>query len=159
MEDVLGVIEQAFSAMSISVESVLKGPPTWVWEDLEMRAIGFPKFYILGESTEYPGYPLLTIRQAYSSRFDTWITMSGLVVGPDASGITRSVAMAMAHHSGAFAGVRWAARAISENQNVPIAGMVAVKMLMEADPPRITLEQAEELVEEAQEAHSGKVMN
>lgn len=159
MEDVLGVIEQAFESMSISVESLVQGPPTWVWEDVEMKAMGFPKFFILGESSELPGYPLFTIRQAYSTRFDTWITMSGLVVGPDASAITRSIAMAMAHHSGAFAGVRWAARAISANQNVPIAGMVAVKMLMEAEPPRITEEQVADLVEEATEAIDKKVMN
>lgn len=158
MEDVLAVIEQAFAAMGISVESVSKGPSTWVWEDMEMRAT-FPKFYSLGESEQYPGYPFFTIRQAYSSRFDTWITMGGLVVGPDSSGITRSIAMAMAHHAGAFAGVRWTARTIADNQNVPIAGMVAVRMLMEAEPPKVSMGQVEELVEEAAEAHDGKVMN
>lgn len=160
MEDVLAVIEQAFDSMSISVESLAKGPPAWIWEDLEMKALGFPKFFILGESSELPGYPLFTIRQAYSTRFDTWITMSGLVVGPDASGITRSIAMSMAHHSGAFAGVRWTAAAITANQSAPIAGMVAVKMLMEAEPPKISEEQVALLSEEAEaEVLDKKVMN
>jgi hypothetical protein len=156
MDDVLAVIDAAFSSMSISVEPASSGPPTWVWRDLEMESMGFPRSYVLSESLEYPGYPLFTIRQAYSVKFDTWISMSGLVIGPEASGITRSICLAMVNHAGAFAGVRFAANSVQKNEGVPIAGMVAVKMLMEAEPPTITAEQVEETLELTDEGQGPK---
>jgi len=143
MDDVLSVIEAAFGQMNISVSQVTKGPPSWVWQDDEMAQIGFPRYYVLSESNSpgLEGFPLFTIRQAFSVRFDTWVSMSSIVLGPDVSAITRSIALAMAHHSGAFAGIKYTSSTITRNQQVPMAGMVAVKRLLEAEPPEVTAEE------------------
>ncbi len=158
MEQVLEVIDSAFGSLGLNIGQVTAGPPSWVWEDRDM-VDSFPKFYVLTESLEYPSYPLFTIRQAYSVRFDTWVSMSGLVIGPDASGITRSIAMSMAHHAGAFAGIKFVAGTITRNHNVPIAGMAAVQMLMESPPPVIEADQIESLVSEADGVRDGKDVN
>lgn len=145
LEAVLEVIEAAFGKMQIAVRREVEGPPTWIWQDEEMERTGFPKFYVLttSQSAGIEGYPVFTIRQAYSVRFDTWITFSSLVLGPDTEAITRAIALAMAHHAGAFAGVKYTAATIAANRSSPMAGMVAVKGLMEAPPPRISPEQVE----------------
>lgn len=142
MDDVRGVLEETFASMEAGVRVLTCGPPSWVWEDSEMVALGLPKYYVLTESTSTPGHPLFTIRQSYSPRFDSWVTMSGLVLGRDTMGIARSISLVMAHHSGAFAGVKFTVDTISANANEPIAGMIAVKMIMEAAPARLLVNEA-----------------
>ena len=86
ISEVVFVLEDAFSGMGLKVRPVVSGPLSWIWEDDEMRALGSPKFFILSQSAEtgLEGYPTFTVRQAYSVNMDTWVTTSGLVLGPDA---------------------------------------------------------------------------
>ena len=125
IELVLEVMESAFDDMEIAVRKDHDGPDMWMWADLVMAETGMPKFYILSRSnmpgTE--GYPMITIRQAYSVRLDTWIVMSALVVGPDENGISHSLAVTLANHAGAFAVVRFAAGAMAAAHGNPQAGI------------------------------------
>ena len=151
--DVLDLMTRAFSRMGINVRPVVSGPVTWVWEDLEMGALGFPKFFSVSAALEpgLEGYPILTIRQAYSVRFDTWITFSCLVVGPDAESISHSVTMAVTNHAGMFASVKYVNSVITANRHSPMAGMVAIKRLMEEAVPIISSDdertEANEMIE------------
>lgn len=133
----LEVIRAAFDEMRINVTQVHDGPEIWMWEDEMMLASGLPKFYILSRSTQdgMDGYPLLTVRQAYSVKLDTWISMSSLIVGPDEVGISHAIALTIANHAGAFAGVRYASAASAAHRGDPQAAILAVRHLMEAEPP------------------------
>lgn len=137
MGAVIASMDRAFAGSGLSVER-LPGTAPWVWEDTEMREMGLPRYYVLSESVEYSGYPLLTIRQAYSTKFDSWVTMSVLILGPDEEDIMRSVSLAITNHMGAYAGVKFTTATIAANRNTPIAGMVGVKHLMEMKPSIIS---------------------
>lgn len=149
LEDVLEVVGPAFAQLSINVVPVTSGPTSWIWEDMEMRELGMPRFYIISTTPTagLEGYPILTIRQAYSLRFDTWITTTNLVIGPGPEEITRSVVMSMANHSGAFAGVKYTSGVIASNRNSPLSGMIAAKRLLEASPPSISEDEAVDEIE------------
>lgn len=133
MEEVLNVVDTAFKQMNISVNRITSGPPSWIWEDAEMTEIGIPRYYILSESNSagMEGYPLFTIRQAYSVKLDNWLSMSSLVIGPTPEEIGRSIALAIVHHVGAFAGVKYTASAVAENLFSPTAWMSAIQFLLD----------------------------
>ncbi len=144
-ELVLEVIESCFADMKISVEKIADGPDTWIWSDTIMQHIGMPKYYVLTRSLSdgIVGYPLLTIRQAYSTRLDTWVTMSSLIVGPGEDGIVHTTSLLLAQHTAAVAGVRFAAKASAEANGNPMVGIAAARFIMQSTPPS-----AEELLAE-----------
>lgn len=148
MQAVLAALEPAFEQMNVSIVRTVDGPPTWIWEDREMSEIGLARYYVLSEATSegIEGFPLFTIRQAYSLCFDMWISMSSLVIGPDPEDIARSISLAMSQHMGAFAGTRHVASTISANRHSPLAGMIAAKALLEAPPPIVTGSEVDEMV-------------
>jgi len=150
IDDVIYVLKEAFPSQYIELQHT--GPDTWIWSDISLAKAGIPKFYILSKSTQEgsDGYPLLTIRQAYSVRLDTWVTMSCLVVGPDTSEIARSVSLLMANHMCAFAGVRQSTAAITAAGGDPQAGLAFAKELMAVDMgvPDLSLEQVASILEQ-----------
>lgn len=161
LEDVVSVMDQAFSSMSISVRRLTAGPPTWIWEDLEMAKAGFSRYYIISTSnTEgLEGFPIFTVRQSYSRRFDTWTTLSALVLGTDAGSIARSISLTITHHAGGFSGIKHTAATIVENGGSVMAGMVAAQGLMNMPPVHVSADQIESLVDEALEETKERVVN
>ena len=136
METVLHVCKLAFEddpTYKTMLEFV--GPDTWMWEDLTMQVRGLPKFYVLTRSTEPDtlGHPLLSIRQAYSIRLDTWVTTSQLLMGPDVQAVARSLALAIANQTGAFAGFRRCITEIVKANGDPMAGINAATAMMHED--------------------------
>jgi hypothetical protein len=131
------VVESCFGDMRISVEKITDGPESWIWSDTLMNQIGMPRYYILTRSLSegLEGYPLLTVRQAYSTRLDTWITMSSLIVGPGEDGIVHTTSLLLAQHTAAVAGVRFAAKASADANGNPMVGIAAARYIMESKPP------------------------
>lgn len=150
IKDVLAIISSAFGRMKIPVSQIVDGPDSWVWEDTESVEIGFPRYYVLSLSNSegVEGYPLFTVRQAYSVRFDTWVTVSSLIIGPDSVAIAHSLSLTLAHHAGAFAGMKHVVSTIAANQSSPMAGMVAVQKLLEASPLKVDLDDEAMLVDD-----------
>ncbi len=153
-EDVLAIMEMAFEDMGVLAECTTAGPDMWIWDDLVMRAQGIPKQYILSRSLQEDilGYPIITIRQAYSLVLDTWLSLSSVVVGPAFDGISRSLAVILTNHAGAFAGVKYTSAAAASNGGNYHAGVLAVRDLMELSPP--TYKMSEELAELLEDAHT-----
>lgn len=119
LERVLNLIEHAFETFQVKVTKVTDGSDgsgTWMWQDMGVPS-DIPKFYVLTTSNSpgVVGYPMMTVRQAYSIKLDTWITMSALLPGPDNEGISRSLALLIAEHACAFAGVRFGAATAAAN--------------------------------------------
>lgn len=154
MQVVVTTLRKSFHEMAISVQELASGPKTWVWEDTEMSVIGFPRFFVLTESNSegIDGYPLFTVRQAYSVRFDSWISMSSLVLGPDSNAVANSIALIMANQAGAFAGVKYTNGVVAANKSSPLAAMVAVQRLLSSPAPIIDSTEINEMLEEADTA-------
>ena len=152
-EAVLALMEEAFEKMEIPVRKVESGPDVWMWEDTAMADSGLPKYYVLSKSLQegIEGYPLFTVRQAYSLKLDTWLSMSTLVVGPDDTQISHSLALAVSHHLGAFAGVRYTAASVTAYGGSPQAGVLAVRELLHMKPPEMDVD--EEFAELIQSTH------
>jgi hypothetical protein len=150
METVVEVVGTAFAQMGISIRPIAVGPPSWIWEDDEMTSAGLPRFFILTGATAggIEGYPVFTIRQAYSVRFDTWITVGGVVLGPDEGQVMKSIALFLVQHAGAFAGMRYTVATVAANNSSNVAGMVAVEGLLNSPPPIIAPEVIGEIVAE-----------
>lgn len=138
-ELVLETIADALETVG-HVDPVLDGPDAWSWIDRSMEELGMPKYFVLTQSLMegVEGYPLLTIRQGYGLRLDTWITMSSLIVGPDRDGIMRSISMLIAHHMGAVAGIKYGTSASASAHGNPAAALHAAQTLMEMIPPEFT---------------------
>lgn len=137
MDLVVDVLQEAFASQGILAKEVLDGTDgTWMWEDTSMME-SIPRFYILSRSNAkgMEGYPLFTVRQAYSVKMDTWLVMSSIVPGPDRSGISRSLSLLIAQHAGAWAGVRFTVAASTLNGGHPHAGVIAARELMTMKPP------------------------
>lgn len=138
LELVLQVIEEAFGSFQILARKVLDGSDgsnTWMWEEMGLEDT-LPKYYVLTTSTApgLEGYPLLTIRQAYSLKLDTWITVSSIVPGPDADGIAHSMSLLIAQHACAFAGVKLGTSTVAVNKGHPHAAVLAAAQLMQQEP-------------------------
>lgn len=131
MEAVVTVLQDAFDVPGSNIELIQQGPESWIWADTSLGGKGLPKFYVLsrslGEGIE--GYPVLTIRQAYSIRLDAWISVSVIVAGPDTKNIARSLAIALANHQGALAGFKFVVNATVNSDGDPRAGMDAANTI------------------------------
>ena len=136
MEDVARVIDDALVERTPEgmVRRDMTGPDTWIWIDESQAAYGIPKHFVLSRSPSdgIEGYPLLTIRQAYSLPLDIWVTVCGLIGGNDEDQIGRSVSILFANHLGAASGLRYSAAAIVANGGAPMAGLKAAKAISDA---------------------------
>lgn len=152
MEMVVDVLKMAFGQIDSFINLISDGPATWVWEDTAATETGFPRFYILSQSTSEgtEGYPLFTIRQGYSVVLDSWVTFSTLVIGPDPETISHTIAMTISQHAGSFAGSKYVTSVMAYNNGSPGAGLVAVQQILESSP---------QIIEEADLSISDRIMN
>lgn len=136
LETVYEALAARFASMAptIKITLVETTGDSWIWRDEKLHENGLDKFYVLSQATApgVEGYPLLTIRQAYSTRLDTWVTTSGIIPGPDRESVDSSVLMAIANHETTFAGFRYGVNAILANHGNTMAGFKAAETLMEA---------------------------
>ncbi len=134
MEDVVSVLEKLIATVGQSggtnFQQVLSGPETWSWVDLSNADLGYERWYVLtGSAMEgAEGYPLFTIRSSVAPRLDSCISVSQLVVGPEARSIETSITMAIINHQAAFEGLK---QSISDllaimtaGRSVPVVGDV-----------------------------------
>lgn len=136
LQDVVRVVEEAFEGFQINARKVMGGENgIWMWEEIGFDE-SMPKFYTVSQSVAdgMVGYPLLTIRQAYSLKLDTWVTMSSIVPGPDAEGIAHSMSLLIAQHACAFAGVKYGSSTAMANKGHPHAAVLAATHLMKMEP-------------------------
>jgi hypothetical protein len=133
MATALKAFESVFMAIFPSTEltPLTTGPEQWIWRDEGASALGVDRFFIIGTSTEPEtvGYPLLTIRQAYSKKLDMWLSCSSLVTGPDEMEAARSIINTVANHKGSVAGARLAMVAMITAGGDPMAGLDAAESL------------------------------
>lgn len=149
------VMQGAFERLDMGVVMTSSGPDTCVWEDTFGAEQGMHKFYVLSKSTQpgTEGYPLLTIRQAYSTKLDAWITFSSLIVGPDEIGINHTLSLVVAMHAGAYAGVKYVSAATFDAGGNATAGILSARDLINMKPEsRIgvdTLAECERIIDDA----------
>lgn len=116
--DVVRVFDAIFERFrdESDFRQVDRGPQTWTWVDATAAHLGYEKWFVLTSSAMpgVEGYPLLTVRQSVAPRLDAWVTVSSLVMGPSDREIESSLAMAIANHMGAFAGLRQSVNTVIE---------------------------------------------
>lgn len=114
LEDVVRVVDSAFKGLresgELDVVPVLQGPDVWTWSDqtVSSQGGGVERVYCLTRSHApgAEGYPLMTVRQVVAPNFDSSLSLSTLVFGPDDDAIAHSMAVLITNHAAAFAGLR-----------------------------------------------------
>ncbi len=134
IKDVVRVINGLFVDLrqdGVIYRQDLVGPEVWTWVDTDLEKRGLSKVYSIGKSAlaGAEGYPLITITQSVAPRLDSNVTISALVVGNNDREISRSLAIAVANHSGAYAGIRTTINAIANTGN-PGAGVDAASEIL-----------------------------
>lgn len=136
MEAVVAVLERVFRDIvdDARIVCLQAGPTTWVRQDETMTERRLAKYYILTGSAEPEtlGYPLLTIRQAYSQLMDSWITASSLITGSTEAEIMIGVSLMVANHLGCFSGFRYSMNAAIAAGGRPYAALAAARAVMQA---------------------------
>lgn len=110
---------------------------SWMWEDLSIPS--FPKYFIISSATAdgIEGYPLFTVRQAFSVKLDTWVTLSAIVPGVGNAGIARTMALLVAQHAAAFAAVKLSTEAVADSGGEIKAAVLIASHLMTMDVPTL----------------------
>lgn len=141
MQLVRETVENAFEGLRTSIKKLSDDGTTVVWQDLGSPDT-LPKYYILTESTQDDtrGFPLMTVRQAFSFRLDCWLSLSSLIVGQDRDGIAHSIAFLFAQHLCAFGGVRLGAATVIANDGDPTAAVSLAAQLLNSQPPSSTVD-------------------
>jgi hypothetical protein len=124
-------------------QRIAAGPDYWEWRDSSLGEHAV-RHYSLSRSVaqDVEGYPLITIRQLYSSRLDTWVTLSGLVQGPEPEVIFLVLSILVSAHQGAMAGFKSVMRAVARDEGAGDAAYLESKRLMdeaEREIPGMTL--------------------
>ena len=142
MQEVVDVLDRVFRdlAPDVNIVRVQSGPVTWMWHDLSSGENKVEKYYILSGSAEEEtlGYPMLTIRQAYSRYMDSWITASSLITGRSDQEIMQGISLMVATHMGSFHGYRYSMNSALAAGGSARAALSASRTLLDAANGKFT---------------------
>ena len=144
MEAVVAVLERIFGELlsdETRITCIEAGPVSWIWKDETMAERHLDKYYVLTGSADPDvlGYPLLTIRQAYSQWMDSWISASSLISGKDEAEIMQGISLMVANHMGAFAGFRYSMNTGIANGGSARAALAGAKAISSAADGKFTI--------------------